>query len=928
MRRTISIIFLLLISTFSFTFSQVVIKEKVNLNPNGANITNTNTGNINYYLPCGPLPDNPVQYSNSYIEYWRVTWYGSVKGIGINQSFMPCEPTWPPDNQTWNVDIIEGTQYIRIRKYGESSDAGFHLTGLTWADQNQYSIYFDQLEPVDSAFVVCRVYCPQTGCVSVFGYIEVSPHFTLEVGSSSRELYHGDEVKLYADALNQCGNSSPPLPDNIKYNAEIVQGNEYGELKDYNTGITGDTLIGLQHWDGFLNLLSFLADKISPINRDSVIIRFSTTNQNIEPVIITLYLNPSPLKVTIFPEVISPGDTAEIIIKKRNPDGSLEDYPPSQAFEVGMIEGCEGGTLLAEGDTGAYLYNVYQPIKFIAADNIQGDTLSIKLRAALVEGGIIAARIAPADSGRKLGIVNKIVQTYGKKNLNYPKSEAVRFNKVNTVMKKVVQSYSKEEQVQNSLCFSGEFQNPNSEDTTMQIVDYKILLGETKYYQAKYNSQQHKLNIEEIKPDANGVPKQKTGTENGWQWLTDNAVWGSNPVSVDTGKNYGKRMGVYWETEKPVWDGNTNKGNLDKGLIRLVGRYWIKDSAYVVTLKAKRNNGDSTSIRIKVIIPIKLLTNGQTPTYARTKDVHDSVVNIDSLCIYYAGVSGIPPQFYKGHIFQESAKDYYAFTDGKTERCFAPSYRYEPYTTQIKKSILIDRKENPFFITASTIVSPPSDHQHVKILPYFSGDTITVWQIVKEHSQLVEDGSTDETKMYGVRTYADTMNYNAYPTIRKTYRTFFDELDDKEISNGVGSKRLMTLAEKADSANKLMILYLRDEYTDAEGTKGMKNMIAQTRIASSYGYFQALYTTAAGWGYEEDTVHLPENLNTFKVLFPYTVKAYKKYLARGLTNEGENNWSEGFETTIKENIFPQWNTRPGYPDETLNNIKKFLPQNK
>ncbi|MEJ2615699.1 MAG: hypothetical protein P8Z35_12130, partial [Ignavibacteriaceae bacterium] len=130
-----------------------------------------------------------------------------------------------------------------------------------------------------------------------------------------------------------------------------------------------------------------------------------------------------------------------------------------------------------------------------------------------------------------------------------------------------------------SFCFGGNFKMNDASNAKIKIgsdLD-TILLGETKYYQVKYpDPLSNKLLIEEVKPGSDGVPELNGGLASD--------VWGNNPVKVDTGKNYGKRMGVYWETEKPVWDGNTNKGNLAKGLIRLVGRYWTKDSTYIVTL--------------------------------------------------------------------------------------------------------------------------------------------------------------------------------------------------------------------------------------------------------------------------------------------------------------------------------------------------------
>ena len=76
------------------------------------------------------------------------------------------------------------------------------------------------------------------------------------------------------------------------------------------------------------------------------------------------------------------------------------------------------------------------------------------------------------------------------------------------------------------------------------IKKYTILLGETKYYQARYKTVDE-LIIEEAPVDANGVPHLNGG-------LAEN-VWGDNPVGViDTCSNCGQKMGVYWEKKYPV----------------------------------------------------------------------------------------------------------------------------------------------------------------------------------------------------------------------------------------------------------------------------------------------------------------------------------------------------------------------------------------
>jgi len=281
---------------------------------------------------------------------------------------------------------------------------------------------------------------------------------------------------------------------------------------------------------------------------------------------------------------------------------------------------------------------------------------------------------------------------------------------------------------------------------------------------------------------------------------------------------------------------------------------------------------------------------------------------------------GTAPQFLKGHIDKES--DTMDFGTPVDEG-FAPSYRFEPYVTQEDFKIFNGEfSDNPFFITTSSTVDPP---QHKNLtFPYFSGNAITVWQVVKDYSQLVEDYATKITRTYGTRTYADTMNYNAYPTIRKKYRSFFDKSKKFTIKDSDGKNRKLTFAERADTTNKLMIKYLRDEFQfyDEDGTKGMKNMIAQTRIASSYGYFQLLFTTAvlAPFNYPKNSSdYPPEKLNETNTVFPFAFKMYMKYFK-------SKDFIDGLEQKLYNQILDRWNEAKEYPAEAIQKMQKFLPK--
>lgn len=99
-----------------------------------------------------------------------------------------------------------------------------------------------------------------------------------------------------------------------------------------------------------------------------------------------LIIKPDSFVVHMDPPECYPGDTIQVVIKKRNADGTLADFPPEQTFEIAKLYGCMLGNILAEGDSGAYFYNVTQPIYFAAADSLVGDTTgTVLLRVGVIE---------------------------------------------------------------------------------------------------------------------------------------------------------------------------------------------------------------------------------------------------------------------------------------------------------------------------------------------------------------------------------------------------------------------------------------------------------------------------------------------------------------------------------------------------------------
>jgi hypothetical protein len=322
-----------------------------------------------------------------------------------------------------------------------------------------------------------------------------------------------------------------------------------------------------------------------------------------------------------------------------------------------------------------------------------------------------------------------------------------------------------------------------------------------------------------------------------------------------------------------------------------------------------------------------------------SRDVFDNPTNIDSICVYYGGIYGIPPNFLKGQMLKEAGK--MDLPGG--EKGFAPSYRYEPFTIQLSKSW----KKDPRYNGGLWVVDPNRTsremgtgkevpiHQNVQDMPYPRSPE-TVWDILCDHSELVNVGSDKSHRVYGKRLPSGKMIFpNQYEEINEKYIKFLNASkkynDFLNVNGAIAS--LFSRKSKEEIAREKMIEYLRDKWN-----KGAKNMVAQTRLASSYGLLQMLYSTAVEakeMSYPSKDPNIsPEDFNVTDTNMTYCLKYMKKLLQKYLTTtvEGNGNWPHGFEYWFKDYIWPIWNTNEAFPGgsyakDVYSNSQRFKPQN-
>ncbi len=860
--------------------------------------------------------------------------------------------------------------------------------------EQSYQIFYHYLTQ-DEATVTYSIYSAALNQTKYFHTLIRKRQFVFPEQDEPMEIPHGEEtefrlqpVPVFCSGLDTssyyenyyCNGifnffAGGGFPDIVKFNVSITEGAEYGTLfyfeGDDNNRIEDNSFSNLG--ENTYNALRYYAKGDEPEDTGKVKIHVSTTDPEMPEADVIINIIPNkdyPIRVTFIPAKLSPGDTADIFLEKRYNDYPFSDpgnviyesFPSLQSFNVKIEKGSKYGTILNSegGDTSNEFNDIMQGFKFIASDSIDVDTADINIRVSTtVDLGISAAK--SKHSGTKGLNKNNSLKSLEK--LDKQKSKST----IKTRIKYEAQKINKIDKEKTHVIVPNATAPPSSVGTPIFGIGHtkvargaiEIMLGETKYFGVKEKDNKYK--IEEIPTKFGNEPKFPADS-GGWVWQKTD-MWGSNPI-----QKVGSKSGVYWEKRWYKSTDNTDVAFSDSGMIRLIGRFWEngKEDSFKVKLKTIHND----SLEIKVTKPGKLLSDGQSKSYSLTKDVHDSTYSIDSICIHFGGKYGIPPQMIKGQMFTESATKNFG---GNIGWGFAPSYRYEAYTVQfwdIVKNI-VKADTNPFIVTndamgklGSVGVPDSSEHMHVLFHHYFTTPQ-TVWDIIEANSSLVDVNNKITT--YGFQykgTSPDTLRKyqlksGTYSIVNDTYK---DYLKGKKVngkrSGGyedfVKEKYGLKVNEKLskeqqteanDSARIATINYLKNDY---------EGVIAQTRIASSYGLLQSLYTTVLDeHNYPTSDSSRPENLNEVKIGMDYALKHLNKLFKNSNTFslETNNNWVSNYAGNLssKKSKFPKpdagfeqalsvmyymWNsglndgTYAVYHKKVLNNSKKFLPRSK
>jgi len=453
------IFFLFLLN--SNLFSQVTIKERVEINPDGDTKINSFTRG---YTPCGPYIQNTEAD-----HYWQVVWGGYWAPLDPSQQLFGLPYLFGYGLfDSYDVEIIEGAEHCTLAQPVPIEDiengwtleplnvteleglAAVQLTGSgtwmyidcvprVWDDTThlQLVILYDYIEE-DEAAVTYSIYCHQTMEKKYFHTLIVKRRFVFEEFANPIRIPHAEldgctpqAIPVFCSSLDtsqwyedyDCKgigvfHAGGDVPDNTKFSASIIEGGEYGTLSyfDGENQFTGDTLANMDY-SGF-DLAGFLADGEEPEDTGIVKIHVSSTDPTIPPEDVYLHIVPNPaypLRVTFEPSELAPGDTAIIRLEKRVSEypyfdpgnAEYEEFSEGQMFDINIIEGKEYGTIYSDAweDTADEFEEMPGEFKFIAKDSINVDSVEISLRVSAyipgIEEGGGACSILPGDKNIK-----------------------------------------------------------------------------------------------------------------------------------------------------------------------------------------------------------------------------------------------------------------------------------------------------------------------------------------------------------------------------------------------------------------------------------------------------------------------------------------------------------------------------------------------
>ena len=206
------------------------------------------------------------------------------------------------------------------------------------------------------------------------------------------------------------------IPTAYQLTAEIISGGKYGNLYDQYTGASAKSLT-MDIVDDYA-LIGYHANGEVPVTEDTIVIQLTTTVSEFPQKTVPIIIEPPTMQISFDPSSLSAADTANVIIKIWDPDQKqYVSIPADQNLTAGVIDGCGNGEILnRDGIKASSFDEIYQPIKFIAADSIDSENPQAKIRISIPDP--IMGKTASVDTSKIKGkIPDKIVKNENKGNI-------------------------------------------------------------------------------------------------------------------------------------------------------------------------------------------------------------------------------------------------------------------------------------------------------------------------------------------------------------------------------------------------------------------------------------------------------------------------------------------------------------------------------
>ncbi|BDQ02955.1 MAG: hypothetical protein KatS3mg037_1530 [Ignavibacterium sp.] len=448
--------------TISTVKAQIIIKEKVEINPE----TITPEYAAPQYTPCGPWI---ASYDR--LNPWQVVWNSiSFAPDPYQQMFNFQDNRYGPGLQrrtykfdpdkTYNITLQQSDEYAYFT-YGGFYDnttgsyvpiqyVGTTLDGVLGSDLGATSIY-DYVQDYpnglyhnDSKYrlrikrnvplgteIIMTVFDGQE-TINYHTRVE-TPTFTIESRAAEDDLlhYYSRDIEFWLNFQHSCqlDGYGGAYPEGIKFNVEIVQGQEYGNL--YYPGTvaepeqSGTSITNLEDEYGMgiaTYTIKYKADGIQPdeSNPGIVTIRCTANDLDIAPVEVSfpVVYNEDPpdeggvIVVEFDKDSYQPGETAIANCRWLTGYNELIDFPSEQIFNVEITGGSEYGELQnpVSGEVGTRLEAVSNGFRVLTATEIAEEEVRIILRVSTIVGGGIATRPANKKGSEEEKTIDKEVK--------------------------------------------------------------------------------------------------------------------------------------------------------------------------------------------------------------------------------------------------------------------------------------------------------------------------------------------------------------------------------------------------------------------------------------------------------------------------------------------------------------------------------------